>query len=82
MNQRRFRTSWLRSLRYAFVAGVLTLAAPFAAADAEFAAGWGPDLGTAAPLLNAVDQDGKPQTLESMKGENGLLVVFNRSVDW
>jgi hypothetical protein len=34
------------------------------------------------PMLAAADQDGNQQTLDTLKGSNGLLFVFNRSVDW
>ena len=51
-------------------------------ANEEHAADWGPKVGTTAPMLEAEDQAGKTQTLSSLKGPNGLLVVFNRSVDW
>ena len=54
----------------------------FAYADSEYAEAWGPSIGTTAPLLAANDQDGKSQTLDTLKGSNGLLFVFNRSVDW
>lgn len=60
----------------------LATMAQFAHADSEFAAAWGPDVGTSAPLLAATDQDGKQQTLDTLKGSNGLLFIFNRSVDW
>jgi hypothetical protein len=51
-------------------------------AESEYAAAWGPSVGTTAPLLVAIDQEGKQQTLDTLKGSNGLLFVFNRSVDW
>jgi hypothetical protein len=60
----------------------LATMAHFACADSEYAAAWGPSVGTTAPLLAATDQDGKQQTLDTLKGTNGLLFVFNRSVDW
>ena len=53
-----------------------------ASANEEHAANWGPKVGTNAPMLEAEDQAGKTQTLSSLKGPKGLLVVFNRSVDW
>ena len=56
--------------------------APFTFADSKYAAAWGPSVGSTAPLLAANDQDGNHQTLETLKGSNGLLFVFNRSVDW
>ena len=62
-------------------AAVLVLAAQFAQAD-EYAAAWGPSVGSEAPMLAALDQSGKEQTFETLKGTNGLLIVFNRSVDW
>ncbi len=80
----------LRNARLAvwLKAGALALAAPLAlgacgqGTDAEYVTNWGPAIGTQAPLLAASDQDGTPQTLQSLAGPNGLLVVFNRSVDW
>ena len=54
----------------------------FANAETEYAASWGPSVGTTAPMLSALDQDGQHQDLETLKGSNGLLFVFNRSVDW
>ena len=53
-----------------------------ASANEEHAANWGPKVGSTAPMLEAEDQAGKTQTLNSLKGPKGLLVVFNRSVDW
>ena len=53
-----------------------------ASANEEHAANWGPKVGTTAPMLEAEDQAGKTQTLNSLRGPKGLLVVFNRSVDW
>ena len=60
----------------------LATMAHFAYADSEYAAAWGPSVGTTAPLLAANDQEGNQQTLETLIGSNGLLFVFNRSVDW
>ncbi len=74
---------FLRGLqRLAIVAVALVGMAQLAFADDEYAAAWGPSVGSAVPLLAANDQDGQPQTLETLTGSNGLLVVFNRSVDW
>ena len=72
----------LRALRHALLAGALVAISQFALADEEYAAAWGPSIGSTAPLLAANDQHGKPQTLDTLTGSNGLLVVFNRSVDW
>ena len=78
--RRRLRGS--RRLGSLLLAGALVAVTQLAAADAEYAAAWGPDVGSRAPLLAAEDQDGTQQTLASLAGANGLLVVFNRSVDW
>lgn len=66
-----------------FLTGFVLLALSQAvSAESEYAAAWGPSVGTVAPLMDANDQDGKPQNLGSLNGTNGLLFVFNRSVDW
>ncbi len=69
-------------VRRLFGIAVLAMAAQFAYAESEYAAAWGPSVGTTAPMLAADDQAGNPQTLDTLKGSNGLLFVFNRSVDW
>ena len=72
----------LRRFGSLLVAAALAAVTQLAAADADYAAAWGPGVGTTAPLLAAEDQDGMQQTLATLAGANGLLVVFNRSVDW
>ena len=42
----------------------------------------GPQVGTAAPALSGIDQFGATQTLASLSGPKGLMLVFNRSADW
>ena len=71
-----------RSLLRALGAAALATAVPVTFADAEYASDWGPAVGTAAPMLDALDQDGTQQTLGTLAGGNGLILVFNRSVDW
>jgi cytochrome oxidase Cu insertion factor (SCO1/SenC/PrrC family) len=34
------------------------------------------------PRFALKDQNGKPQTLESLRGPKGLMLVFYRSADW
>jgi len=43
-----------------------------------------PDLqpGAKVPAFTLHDQGGNPQTLKSLAGPNGLLLLFNRSADW
>jgi peroxiredoxin len=45
---------------------------------------WAPEypVGTAIPLLEAPDQNGNIQTLDSLSGEAGLVLVISRSFDW
>lgn len=82
MRTGRNRYHWLRTLRRSLVAGALAGMTQLAFADSEYAAAWGPSVGATAPMLEATDQDGQQQNLETLKGSNGLLFVFNRSVDW
>ena len=56
--------------------------APAAALPSGEGAGPGPAVGAPLPAFEAPDQDGKPQGFESLRGKNGLLLNFNRSVVW
>lgn len=42
----------------------------------------GPRVGTVAPAVAGVDQFGKSQTLASVAGPKGVMLVFFRSADW
>ncbi len=42
----------------------------------------GPEVGAKIPEFEAVDQTGKRQTFETLKGPKGLLLLFYRSADW
>ncbi|MCU1259538.1 MAG: hypothetical protein JWO80_2423 [Bryobacterales bacterium] len=42
----------------------------------------GPGVGQAVPPFAATDQTGKQQTLRSVLGPKGALLVFYRSADW
>jgi hypothetical protein len=48
------------------------------------AADWAPTLpaGATLPMIDAPDTKGVPQTNDTLMGENGLLLQFNRSSDW
>lgn len=41
----------------------------------------GPHIGAPAPPLEALDQNGKRQTLATISGPKGAILVFNLSVD-
>ena len=42
----------------------------------------GPAVGSAVPMFEAPDQNGRVQTLRSVAGPKGTLLVFFRSADW
>lgn len=42
----------------------------------------GPPVGAAAPALQLTDTQGRPQTLTTLAGPNGLLLAFLPSADW
>jgi hypothetical protein len=42
----------------------------------------GPAVGSVAPEFSAPDQTGTTQTLKSVMGPRGALLVFFRSADW
>jgi peroxiredoxin len=42
----------------------------------------GPAVGQPIPAFELVDQEGRRQTFESLRGPKGLVLVFFRSADW
>jgi len=42
----------------------------------------GPQIGSAVPAFSGVDQLGRTQTLQSVMGPKGAMLVFFRSADW
>lgn len=65
--------------------GVLLTAVPARAqqpAPAVATAKLGPQVGATVPPLAGIDQFGKTQTLASLSGPKGLMLVFSRSADW
>lgn len=42
----------------------------------------GPEVGQQVPAFSAMDQDGRTQTLKSIMGPKGAMLVFFRSADW
>jgi len=42
----------------------------------------GPQIGQRAPDFRLPDQQGQPQTLASVAGQKGTMLVFFRSADW
>jgi hypothetical protein len=42
----------------------------------------GPEIGQRVPLFEALDQHGRAQSLQTVRGPNGAFIVFHRSADW
>ena len=42
----------------------------------------GPAIGATIPAFSAPDQNGNPQTLKTIAGPKGAMLVFYRSADW
>ena len=42
----------------------------------------GPQVGERVPAFSLPDQNGQVQTLESILGPNGAILLFHRSADW
>lgn len=42
----------------------------------------GPEAGQPVPAFSASDQQGRTQTLQSIMGTKGAMLVFFRSADW
>ena len=42
----------------------------------------GPQIGERVPDSSLTDQTGRTQTLQSLTGPNGVMLVFFRSADW
>ena len=42
----------------------------------------GPAVGQKIPAFSAVDQMGRVRNFDSLKGPKGMVLFFNRSVDW
>ena len=42
----------------------------------------GPQVGESVPAFALPDQDGAIQTLDSIMGERGAMLLFHRSADW
>ena len=61
---------------------VLMLAVAGAAQDLPDVEQFGPQVGDVVPAFTLTDQHGQTQTLESIMGPNGAMLVFNRSADW
>jgi cytochrome oxidase Cu insertion factor (SCO1/SenC/PrrC family) len=50
--------------------------------SADHAKGPGVKIGETIPAFSLPDQNGKQQSLASLRGPKGLMLVFFRSADW
>lgn len=60
----------------------LTLSASLAPAADATPLNTGPEIGQTIPHFEAIDHKGAKQTLDTLKGPKGLLLLFTRSADW
>jgi len=58
------------------------LATTAVALIAQAAVATGPEIGQTVPAFSLADQTGATQTLKSVMGPKGVLLVFYRSADW
>lgn len=78
-------TRWHRLVASAALGVVVGAASPAMAqppAPAVQTSTLGPQVGSPVPAFEGVDQFGVRQSLASLSGPNGLMLVFSRSVDW
>jgi hypothetical protein len=61
---------------------VVLLASTLGAAQPVDTSKLGPPVGAAVPPMAGVDQFGRAQTLASISGPKGAMIVFFRSADW
>ena len=61
---------------------VLTLATVGAAQDLPAVERFCPQVGDVVPAFSLTDQSGQTQTLQSIMGPNGAMLVFSRSASW
>lgn len=67
---------------HAVILSVLITAGTAAQAPPADVERLGPQVGDVVPDFSAADQFGRTQTLTSIMGANGAMLVFNRSADW
>jgi len=75
------KLSWLGLVLAALLAMPLSSGAQTAAHKIDVSK-LGPQVGERVPDFGLSDQNGKTQTLESIMGPKGAMLVFIRSADW
>jgi hypothetical protein len=69
------------ALRLGAAALALALAVPYPL-RAQHPAEKGPRVGQAIPPFRAIDQFGRRQSFRTLRGRQGLVLLFFRSADW
>ncbi len=71
-------------MRYFVFYGIFLLAVALGAVaqDLPDVDQFGPQLGDVVPAFSLPDQSGQAQTVESIMGPQGAMLVFSRSADW
>ena len=74
----------LSRFSWCFVALIFLSLSPIASAQEAQAPQWAPDflVGSSLPEFSAQDQNGDVRSFADLKGEKGLVLVFNRSFKW
>ena len=73
----------MRRLRQSmFVIGALSVGLTAGAQELPEVDRFGPQVGDTVPGFTLTDQRGETQTLESIAGPGGTMLVFSRSADW
>jgi hypothetical protein len=75
-------TRQLQSAVLAVWLAIATVGVAQQAAPAIDTSTLGPQVGATVPPLSGVDQFGKTQSLATLSGPKGLMLVFSRSTDW
>lgn len=71
-------------MRYFVFPGIFLLAVALGAVaqDLPDVDQFGPQVGDVVPAFSLPDQSGQAQTVESIMGPQGAMLVFSRSADW
>ena len=80
MNQR-IRTAALTTILAALLSGISTSTVAQSRTPIDVAT-LGPQVGERIPDFSLPDQNGQIQTLDSIRGPNGTMLLFHRSADW
>ena len=78
---RRLKTTTLATILATLLLGFQAVALAQSRTAIDVAA-LGPQVGERVPDFSLPDQHGQIQTLDSIMGPNGIMLLFHRSADW